>query len=343
MNIQEGIKTIMTGQDLTREEISSLMNQILRGSVSEVQIGAFLVSLCIKGESVDEVIGSAEVMRELSSKVLVDKEYLVDTCGTGGVGSGIFNVSTTAAFVASSCGAKVAKHGNRSATRKSGSADLLEAAGIAINLTPYQVKKCIEEVGIGFMFAPAHHDAMKHAIGPRKELGIKTIFNLLGPITNPAGALNQVVGVFDMKWVKPIAEVLKGLGSNNVLVCHSEDGLDEISTSAPTKVAELRNGKIEEYSISPSDFGLKVLSINELKVDSPEESLKLAKKALNGENEAASQMVAMTSGAALYVAGLVKELKEGVELSLESIAKGRGLEKLEHLSTFSQSLFKQEK
>jgi len=343
MNIQEGIKTIMTGQDLTREEISSVMNQILRGSVSEVQIGAFLVSLCIKGESVDEVIGSAEVMRELSSKVSVDKEYLVDTCGTGGVGSGIFNVSTTAAFVASSCGAKVAKHGNRSATRKSGSADLLEAAGVAINLTPYQVKKCIEEVGIGFMFAPAHHDAMKHAIGPRKELGIKTIFNLLGPITNPAGALNQVVGVFDMKWVKPIAEVLKGLGSNNVLVCHSEDGLDEISTSAPTKVAELRNGKIEEYSISPSDFGLKVLSINELKVDSPEESLKLAKKALNGENEAASQMVAMTSGAALYVAGLVKELKEGVELSLESIAKGRGLEKLEHLSTFSQSLFKQEK
>ena len=343
MNIQEGIKTIMTGQDLTREEISSVMNQILRGSVSEVQIGAFLVSLCIKGESVDEVIGSAEVMRELSSKVSVDKEYLVDTCGTGGVGSGIFNVSTTAAFVASSCGAKVAKHGNRSATRKSGSADLLEAAGVAINLTPHQVKKCIEEVGIGFMFAPAHHDAMKHAIGPRKELGIKTIFNLLGPITNPAGALNQVVGVFDMKWVKPIAEVLKGLGSNNVLVCHSEDGLDEISTSAPTKVAELRNGKIEEYSISPSDFGLKVLSINELKVDSPEESLKLAKKALNGENEAASQMVAMTSGAALYVAGLVKELKEGVELSLESIAKGRGLEKLEHLSTFSQSLFKQEK
>ena len=343
MNIQEGIKTIMTGQDLTREEISSVMNQILRGSVSEVQIGAFLVSLCIKGESVDEVIGSAEVMRELSSKVSVDKEYLVDTCGTGGVGSGIFNVSTTAAFVASSCGAKVAKHGNRSATRKSGSADLLEAAGVAINLTPHQVKKCIEEVGIGFMFAPAHHDAMKHAIGPRKELGIKTIFNLLGPLTNPAGALNQVLGVFDMKWVKPIAEVLKGLGSNNVLVFHSEDGLDEISTSAPTKVAELRNGKIEEYSISPSDFGLKVLSINELKVDSPEESLKLAKKALNGENEAASQMVAMTSGAALYVAGLVKELKEGLELSLESIAKGRGLEKLEHLSTFSQSLFKQEK
>ena len=343
MNIQEGIKTIMTGQDLTREEISSVMNQILRGSVSEVQIGAFLVSLCIKGESVDEVIGSAEVMRELSSKVSVDKEYLVDTCGTGGVGSGIFNVSTTAAFVASSCGAKVAKHGNRSATRKSGSADLLEAAGIAINLTPYQVKKCIEEVGIGFMFAPAHHDAMKHAIGPRKELGIKTIFNLLGPITNPAGALNQVVGVFDMKWVKPIAEVLKGLGSNNVLVCHSEDGLDEISTSAPTKVAELRNGKIEEYSISPSDFGLKVLSINELKVDSPEESLKLAKKALNGENEAASQMVAMTAGAALYVAGLAKELSEGVELSLESIAKGRGLEKLEHLCTFSQSLLKEEK
>ena len=343
MHIQEGIKTIMTGQDLSREEISSVMNQILTGSASEAQIGAFLVSLSFKGESVDEVIGSAQVMRKLSSKVSVDKKNLVDTCGTGGVGIEIFNVSTTAAFVASSCGAKVAKHGNRSATRKSGSADLLEAAGVAIDLNPEQVKTCIEEVGLGFMFAPAHHSAMKHAVGPRKELAIKTIFNLLGPLTNPAGALNQVLGVFDVKWVRPIAEVLNGLGSQHVLVVHSEDGLDEISIAAPTKVAELKDGNIEEYSISPQDFNLKTLSIEELKVDSPQASLELAKKALSDKHLAASQMVAMTAGAALYVSGLAKELEEGIKLSLESIATGKGLEKLEHLSSLSQSLSKQRK
>ena len=343
MDIQEGIKTTMTGQDLSQEEISSVMNQILTGSASEAQIGAFLVSLSIKGESVDEVIGSAQVMRKLSSKVSVDKVNLVDTCGTGGVGSGIFNVSTTAAFVASSCGAKVAKHGNRSATRKSGSADLLETAGVALDLNPDQIKTCIEEVGLGFMFAPVHHSAMKHAVGPRKELAIKTIFNLLGPLTNPAGALNQVLGVFDVKWVKPIAEVLKGLGSQHVLVVHSEDGLDEISIAAPTKIAELKNGNIEEYCISPLDFDLKTLSIEELKVDSPEASLELAKKALSGKHQAASQMVAMNAGAALYVSGLAKDLKEGVKLSLESIANGNGLEKLEQLSSLSQSLSKQRK
>lgn len=343
MHIQEGIKTIMTGQDLSREEISSVMNQILTGSASEAQIGAFLVSLSFKGESVDEVIGSAQVMRKLSSKVSVDKKNLVDTCGTGGVGIEIFNVSTTAAFVASSCGAKVAKHGNRSATRKSGSADLLEAAGVAIDLNPEQVKTCIEEVGLGFMFAPAHHSAMKHAVGPRKELAIKTIFNLLGPLTNPAGALNQVLGVFDVRWVRPMAEVLKGLGSQHVLVVHSEDGLDEISIAAPTKVAELKDGNIEEYSISPQDFNLKTLSIEELKVDSPQASLELAKKALSDKHLAASQMVAMTAGAALYVSGLAKELEEGIKLSLESIATGKGLEKLEHLSSLSQSLSKQRK
>ena len=343
MHIQEGIKTIMTGQDLSREEISSVMNQILTGSASEAQIGAFLVSLSFKGESVDEVIGSAQVLRKLSSKVSVDKKNLVDTCGTGGVGIEIFNVSTTAAFVASSCGAKVAKHGNRSATRKSGSADLLEAAGVAIDLNPEQVKTCIEEVGLGFMFAPAHHSAMKHAVGPRKELAIKTIFNLLGPLTNPAGALNQVLGVFDVRWVRPIAEVLKGLGSQHVLVVHSEDGLDEISIAAPTKVAELKDGNIEEYSISPQDFNLKTLSIEELKVDSPQASLELAKKALSDKHLAASQMVAMTAGAALYVSGLAKELEEGIKLSLESIATGKGLEKLEHLSSLSQSLSKQKK
>ena len=338
MKIEDSIKKINLGQNLSRKEISSVMNQILTGLVSENQIKSFLLSLSSKGESVEEVIGSAEVMRSLSTKVPVNTKHLVDTCGTGGVGSGIFNVSTTAAFVASSCGAKVAKHGNRSATRKSGSADLLEVAGVSLDLNPEQVKDCIEKVGLGFMFAPAHHSAMKYAIGPRKELGIKTIFNLLGPLTNPAGALNQVLGVFDSKWIRPLAEVLKGLGSENVLVLHSEDGLDEISSASSTSIAELRGGEINEYSISPEDFGLKILPIENLKVSSPEESLQIAKEALRGENQAATQMVAMTSGAALYVAGVAGSLKEGIDLSLQNITEGRGLKKLDELVEYSQSL-----
>jgi len=338
MKIEDGIKKINFGQNLSRKEISSVMNQILTGLASENQIKSFLLSLSSKGESVEEVIGSAEVMRSLSTKVPVNTKHLVDTCGTGGVGSGIFNVSTTAAFVASSCGAKVAKHGNRSATRKSGSADLLEVAGVSLDLNPVQVKDCIEKVGLGFMFAPAHHSAMKYAIGPRKELGIKTIFNLLGPLTNPAGALNQVLGVFDSKWIRPLAEVLKELGSENVLVLHSEDGLDEISSASSTSIAELRGGEINEYSISPEDFGLKILPIENLKVSSPEESLQIAKEALRGENQAATQMVAMTSGAALYVAGLAGSLKEGIDMSLHNISEGRGLKKLDELVEYSQSL-----
>ncbi|MEC7910192.1 MAG: anthranilate phosphoribosyltransferase [Pseudomonadota bacterium] len=338
MEVKESINKINKGQDLSKKEISSVMNQILTGSVAQDQIVSFLGSLSAKGESIEEVIGSAEVMRDLSSKVSVNQEHLVDTCGTGGVGSGIFNVSTTAAFIASSCGAKVAKHGNRSTTRQSGSADLLETAGVALELNPDQVKQCIENVGVGFMFAPAHHSAMKYAVGARKELGIKTIFNLLGPLTNPAGALNQVLGVFDNKWVRPIAEVLKRLGSKNVLVLHSQDGLDEISTASSTSVAELRDGKIKEYSISPSDFGFKTLAIEGLRVSSPEESLQIAKEALKGENQAAAQMVAMTSGAALYVAGLADTLKVGVDISMEGIKKGIGLQKLDELVSFSQSL-----
>ncbi len=338
MKIEDGIKKINFGQNLSRKEISSVMNQILTGLASENQIKSFLLSLSSKGESVEEVIGSAEVMRSLSTKVPVNTKHLVDTCGTGGVGSGIFNVSTTAAFVASSCGAKVAKHGNRSATRKSGSADLLEVAGVSLDLNPEQVKDCIEKVGLGFMFAPAHHSAMKYAIGPRKELGIKTIFNLLGPLTNPAGALNQVLGVFDSKWIRPLAEVLKGLGSENVLVLHSEDGLDEISSASSTSIAELRGGEINEYSISPEDFGLKILPIENLKVSSPQESLQIAKEALRGENQAATQMVAMTSGAALYVAGVAGSLKEGIDMSLHNISEGRGLKKLDELVEYSQSL-----
>ena len=343
MDIVESIKIIMGGRDLNRQEMSSVINQILTGLASDAQIGAFLVSLNIKGESIEEIIGAAEVMRSLSLKVLVDKTNLVDTCGTGGVGKKIFNVSTTAAFVASSCGAKVAKHGNRSVTRSSGSADLIENTGVSIDLKPEQVKDCIEKVGIGFMFAPAHHGAMKYAAGPRKDLAIKTIFNLLGPLTNPAGVKRQVIGVYDIKWVKPVAEVLKELGSEHVMVVHSEDGLDEISIGSLTNVAELKDGKIREYVISPEDFGFNLSSIDDLLVNSTKESLNLSRKALNGEIEAASNMISMNSGAALYVAGIANDIKEGVEFSQKNLKNGKAAQKLEELKLFTNNLQQNEK
>ena len=269
--------------------------------------------------------------------VEVNKDKLVDTCGTGGSGIGIFNVSTTAAFVACACGARVAKHGNRSATRKSGSADLLEAAGVSLELNPSQVSDCIENVGLGFMFAPGHHSAMKHVIGPRKEIAHKSIFNILGPLTNPASTPNQVMGVYDKKWMKPVAEVHQSLGSKNVMVVHSEDNLDEISIASKTKVVELREDKISEYVISPEEFGLELQPLDELKVNSPEESLSMAKKALNGEHSAASSMVALNAGAALYVSGVEDSLAKGIERALEGIKHKKGLDKLQELSEYSQS------
>ena len=313
------------------------MLYLLEGKATDAQIGAFLIALDMKGETVEEVLGAAKIMRKLSAKVEVNKDKLVDTCGTGGSGIGIFNVSTTAAFVACACGARVAKHGNRSATRKSGSADLLEAAGVSLELNPSQVSDCIENVGLGFMFAPGHHSAMKHVIGPRKEIAHKSIFNILGPLTNPASTPNQVMGVYDKKWMKPVAEVHQSLGSKNVMVVHSEDNLDEISIASKTKVVELREDKISEYVISPEEFGLELQPLDELKVNSPEESLSMAKKALNGEHSAASSMVALNAGAALYVSGVEDSLAKGIERALEGIKHKKGLDKLQELSEYSQS------
>ena len=335
MNINEAILELMKSKDLSKDQISSVMRQILNGECTDSQISAFLVSLSIKGETVDEVIGAAEVMRELSEKVIVNIENLVDTCGTGGDGSGLFNVSTSAAILAAAAGAKVAKHGNRSASSTSGSADLLEQAGVNLALSPDQVRNCIEEVGVGFMFAPAHHSAMKHVMGPRKELGIRTIFNLLGPLTNPAGAKNQVLGVFDKTWVRPIAEVLRGLGSDRVMVIHSEDGLDEFSVEAATLVAELREGEIREYTVTPEDLGVNRSSISLLKVASPQESLVIAKDSLSGENALGSQMISMASGAALYVSGLVSSLKDGFKESQLIIEEEKAIKKLDELISFT--------
>tara|TARA_B100001029_G_scaffold40269_1_gene31294 strand:+ start:934 stop:1950 length:1017 start_codon:yes stop_codon:yes gene_type:complete len=337
MNITLAISKITSGLNLEENEMSEVMLDLLEGRATDAQIGAFLIALNMKGETVQEVLGATKIMRQLSTKVEVNKENLVDTCGTGGSGIGIFNVSTTAAFVACACGANVAKHGNRSATRKSGSADLLEAAGVSLELSPSQVADCIENVGLGFMFAPSHHSAMKHVIGPRKEIAHKSIFNILGPLTNPASTLNQVMGVYDEKWLKPVAKVHQFLGSKNVMVVHSEDKLDEISIASKTKVVELKEDKISEYIISPEEFGMELQSLDQLKVNTPEESLSMAKKALNGELTAASSMVALNAGAALYVAGVEDSLAQGIERAKEGIEQKLGLNKLQELSEYSKS------
>ena len=335
MNIQEGIKQVTSNQDLEQNEMFAITTQILEGSATDAQIGAFIIALSMKGETVDEVLGAVNAMRQLSTKVTVDIPNLIDTCGTGGTGIGIFNVSTTSAFVASYCGAKVAKHGNRTATRKSGSADLLEQAGVSLSLQPDEIAKCIEEVGIGFMFAPAHHSAMKHVVGPRKEIGQKSIFNVLGPLTNPASARRQLLGVYDKKWMLPIAEVLKQLGSEHLFIVHSQDGLDEISIASPTSVVEMKQGTISEFQISPEDFGFKTSSLDGLEVSSPKQSLEIAKLALRGEHEEASAMVAMTAGAALYISDIADSLDSGVELAKDCIKEGGGIIKLNQLVEFS--------
>ena len=335
MNIQEGIKQVTSNQDLEQNEMFAITTQILEGSATDAQIGAFIIALSMKGETVDEVLGAVNAMRQLSTKVTIDIPNLIDTCGTGGTGIGIFNVSTTSAFVASYCGAKVAKHGNRTATRKSGSADLLEQAGVSLSLQPDEIAKCIEEVGIGFMFAPAHHSAMKHVVGPRKEIGQKSIFNVLGPLTNPASARRQLMGVYDKKWMLPIAEVLKQLGSEHLFIVHSQDGLDEISIASPTSVVEMKQGTISEFQISPEDFGFKTSSLDGLELSSPKQSLEIAKLALSGEHEEASAMVAMTAGAALYISDIADSLDSGVELAKDCIKEGGGIIKLNQLVEFS--------
>ena len=303
MDMPSAIGQVMEGQDLSAEEMLSVMRLIMSGEATDAQIGGFLVALRLKGETVDEISAAAMVMRELATPVDVDTKGLVDTCGTGGSGSNKFNVSTASAFVAAAAGARVAKHGNRGASSKSGSADLLEAAGAEVVLTPEQVARCIENIGVGFLFAVSHHGAMKHAIGPRREMVVRTIFNALGPLTNPAGAKRQVLGVYSPHLVRPIADVLVNLGSEHVLVVHSEDGLDEISISAPTYVAELKDGSVEEYQIGPEDFGLTPSPLSELVINDSNESLAMVRRALSSEHAGASNMVALNAGAAIYASG----------------------------------------
>lgn len=338
MNMPEAIARVIAGQDLGREEMLQVMRLIMSGEATDAQIGGFLVGLRLKGETVDEIVAAATVMRELATAVQVQRLDIVDTCGTGGSGSNKFNVSTASAFVAAAAGAAVAKHGNRAASSKSGSADVLEAAGAEIMLSPEQVGRCVDTVGVGFLFALNHHSAMKHAIGPRKEMIVRTVFNLLGPLTNPAGAKRQVLGVYAKEWVRPIAEVLQVLGSEHVLVLHSDDGLDEISIAAPTQVAELKNGEITEFQIEPADFGIQRQSLSGLVIEDANGSLDLVNAALRGEHEAAMDIVSLNAGAAIYVSGQCANLQLGVQMAQDAIGSGLAREKLRDFVDFTQNL-----
>lgn len=336
--MQQAIAAVIDKRDLSTDEMASVMRLIMTGEATQAQIGGFLIGLRMKGETVDEITGAAQVMRDLVARVDISGPNLVDTCGTGGDGASIFNVSTAGAFVVAAAQGKVAKHGNRSISSKSGSADLLEAAGINLDLTPEQVASCIDHVGLGFMFAPAHHSAMKHAIGPRREMGVRTIFNVLGPLTNPAMVKNQVLGVFAKELVRPMAEVLQRLGSEHVLVVHSADGLDEISIADETHVAELKDGNIQEYTICPEDFGLPRCSLEGLVVEDAEASLKLIKQTFKSGDGAAADIIALNAGAALYASNIADTLKEGVLLAQDAIDSGLALEKMSELASHTRCL-----
>ncbi|ALP54606.1 anthranilate phosphoribosyltransferase [Candidatus Tenderia electrophaga] len=338
MDMQAAIHAVTEGKDLTTPEMAEVMHLIMTGAATQAQIGGFLIGLRMKGESVDEITAAAQVMRELATPVQVKVEHLVDTCGTGGDASCAFNISTASAFVVAAAGGKVAKHGNRSVTSKSGSADVLESAGVNLDLTPEQVARCIEEVGVGFMFAPRHHSAMKHAIGPRKELGVRTIFNVLGPLTNPAGAPNQVLGVFSDQLLEPLARVLGRLGSRHVLVVRSDDGMDEISIGAPTQVAELKDGKVSRHSIMPEQFGMTRAALDSLAVDGAAASLAMIHDVFDNQPGPAHDIVALNAGAAIYVAGLADTLDQGVSRAQQVIASGAARVKLDALAKLSQRL-----
>lgn len=339
MDMKEALNRIASNLDLSRDEMKQVMRIVMNGEATDAQIGGLLMGLRLKSETIDEITGATEVMRELATKVNINADPLVDIVGTGGDGANLFNVSSAAAFVVAAAGGFVAKHGNRAVSSKSGSADLLEKAGINLDLTPEHVARCVEQIGVGFMFAPAHHGAMKHAIGPRKELGVRTIFNILGPMTNPAGVKRQLIGVFNKALCRPMAEVLHKLGSEHIMVVCSKEGLDEISLASPTHVAELKDGTIREYEITPEDLGIDSQSLVGLTVETSEESLNLIRAAFGRGHddmaEKARDMIALNAGAAIYVAGLSDSLKHGVDMALDAIGSGLAAGKMSELVDFS--------
>ncbi len=337
MDMPTAIRTVLERHDLSRDEMTSVMKTIMTGEATPAQIGGFLVGLRMKGETIDEITAAAQVMRDLATGVSVTGEHVVDIVGTGGDSLSTFNISTACCFIVAAAGGKVAKHGNRSVSSSSGSADLLEQAGVNLNISADQVAQCIERVGVGFMFAPLHHSAMKHAIGPRKEMGARTIFNVLGPLTNPAGVENQLLGVFSADLVEPLANVLKNLGSHHVMVVHSEDGMDEISIGAATKVAELKDGNIKTYTIRPEDFDMRKADIKQLAVDGAEQSLGMINLIFDGHTGPARDIVLLNAGAAIYVAGLASSHADGIEKAKQVLDSGAAKQKLNELVELTSS------
>ena len=335
--IKEAIQALVSGNSLTVDEAASVMEEIMQGEVTPAQFGAFVTALRLKGETVDEIVGLARTMRAKAIPVTI-AEPVVDTCGTGGDGSHTFNISTTAAFVAAGAGLKVAKHGNRAMSSQCGSADVLEALGVRIDLNAGQVQRCLQEVGMAFMFAPIYHPAMKYASAPRREIGIRTVFNILGPLTNPAGAKAQVLGVADEMLVEKLASVLHGLGCQHALVVHGEDGLDEITVTGKTQVCELKDGRIKSYSLSPEDFGLSRASLDNLRGGTASENATLLRKILAGAPGPQRDVLLMNAAAVLLVGDRVTTLQQGIVLAGEVIDGGHALAKLEQLIEYSQSL-----
>ena len=335
MFFQKFLHIVVSGKELSEEEMMGAMTEIMDGKVGDTQLAAFLTALQFKNVTVSEIVGAARVMRDKAEKV--NAKDSVDTCGTGGDGADTFNISTTVAFVVAGAGVRVAKHGNRAVSSKSGSADVLKYLGVNIDASLPTVERCIEEVGIGFLFAPLMHKAMKHAAAVRKELGFRTIFNLLGPLTNPANAHAQVLGVFDSKWVTPLAEVLRELGSRHALVVHGFDGLDEITLTGETQIAELKNGKVNNFSFDPKEFGYSLCSLADLKGAEPETNAEIMREILNGSLGPKTDIVVLNAAAAIYVGGKADSIEKGILVSKNSIESGAALKKLEELCRVSNS------
>jgi anthranilate phosphoribosyltransferase len=337
MNLTKLLEKLLQHQNLTPSEMRDAMQFFMRGEASEAQMAGFLCALRSKGETIEEIAAAAQVMRELATPIEITGEHIVDTCGTGGDGANTFNISTTAAFVVAAAGGKVAKHGNRSVSSCCGSADVLELAGVDLTLSPEQVAQCVETLGIGFLFAQNYHGAMKHTRDVRKNLGVRTLFNFLGTLSNPAKVKNQLIGVFDKKWVEPLAHVFKKLGSEHVLVVSAEDGLDEISIACETHVAELKNGEVTCYIISPEQFGLTSANLNDIAITNPEDSLKMMNSVLNNENSAAKDIVLLNAGAAIYAANLTDSLIDGIAKAQEVIANGAANQKFKDFVAYTKT------
>ena len=336
--IQDALDLLGDGQNMPDGMVTAVMNQIMDGEATPAQIGGWLMAMKIRGETAPQITEAVNVMRQRATRVLCDCTDIIDTCGTGGDGKGVFNVSTGTAFIAAAAGCPVAKHGNRSVSSTTGSADVLEAGGMHLDLSPEQVATCIETLNIGFLFAPAHHGATRHAVLPRKELGVRTLFNLLGPLTNPAGTKRQVIGIFSKDWMRIAAEVMHNVGSEHVMFVHSHDGMDEISLAAPTYICELKNGVVREYSVQPEDFGVAQQSLDSLVVSSAAESLDLISRALQGKPGPAADILALNSGAAIYVAGQAATVADGVKQARVILASGKAWTVWQQLAELSQQM-----